>query len=287
MAKRDRLLILVHEKDADDPKAWYRIWSLCERWRASGVEVVLQAGVPSAPTDDIVFNHVDRTVLEPAYLEWLARCPRTINGRVVDIRKSTFSRHLVRPGDGYEGPVIVKTDLNHGGLPEKRRLEPPPKCRWYGRRRSRRHDLGTIQYMNPSAYPVFESVAEVPAAVFENPALVVEQLLVEREGDQIALYNYYFLGATGHCVRRLGPGPPFKGPMATSMEEVPVPGSLLAERERRGFDYGKWDFVMCAGEPCVLDMNRTPGLADWWGADDLGRRITDALEPGLEPWRRR
>jgi len=41
-----------------------------------------------------------------------------------DIRKSAFSRNLVRPGDGWDGPVIVKSDLNCAGRPERLLREP-------------------------------------------------------------------------------------------------------------------------------------------------------------------
>ena len=44
--------------------------------------------------------------------------PRVVNRQVRDSSKRRVSRNLVRPGDGWEGPVIVKTDRNHGGLPE-------------------------------------------------------------------------------------------------------------------------------------------------------------------------
>ena len=35
--------------------------------------------------------------------------------------------------------------------------------------------------------------------------------------------------------------------------------ALRAERERLGFDYGKFDYVIHRGTPVLLDANRTPG----------------------------
>jgi hypothetical protein len=40
---------------------------------------------------------------------------------------------------------------------------------------------------------------------------------------------------------------------------VPVPDFLRAERERLGFDYGKFDFVIHDGQAVLLDANKTPG----------------------------
>jgi hypothetical protein len=41
-------------------------------------------------------------------------------------------------------------------------------------------------------------------------------------------------------------------------EPVPVPDELRAERQRLGFDYGKFDFVVRDDRPILFDANRTP-----------------------------
>ena len=38
----------------------------------------------------------------------------------MDISKSKISANILRRDDSHSGPVIIKTDLNSGGLPEKR-----------------------------------------------------------------------------------------------------------------------------------------------------------------------
>ena len=281
MAAPERLVILVHEKDTRAASRPYRLWDLCARWRERGMEVVIQRGVPNAPTDDIVVNHVDITVLGPPYRDYLARCPRTINGRVLDIRKRTFSRQLVGPDDAYDGPVIVKTDLNNGGRRERKWSA---RRSWLGRRPRLHTKLPRARFLDPNAYPGFERAGELPRAVHDNPALVVERLLVEREGPHYVLRNYYFLGSASYCVRRVGPGPLFKGRNTVSTEVTPVPDALAAERERLGFDYGKFDFLMCDGEPRLLDANKTVGYDDWPGSLDMRRNVTEALEAGIDDW---
>jgi hypothetical protein len=37
-----------------------------------------------------------------------------------------------------------------------------------------------------------------------------------------------------------------------------VPDEIRAERERMGFDYGKFDFVVNDGKAVLFDANRTP-----------------------------
>ena len=44
----------------------------------------------------------------------------------------------------------------------------------------------------------------------------------------------------------------------TALEPTTVPEVLRAERERLGFDFGKFDFVVHEGEVVLLDANRTP-----------------------------
>jgi len=64
-----------------------------------------------------LFLRVERAC---ASAQFLAERPAVVNGHLVDLSKRAVSRNLVRPGDAWPGPVIVKSDLNHGGVPERR-----------------------------------------------------------------------------------------------------------------------------------------------------------------------
>jgi hypothetical protein len=45
----------------------------------------------------------------------------------MDISKLAISANLVGRGDAYAGPVIVKTNCNYGGVPERRLKPDPPR----------------------------------------------------------------------------------------------------------------------------------------------------------------
>jgi hypothetical protein len=49
-----------------------------------------------------------------------------------------------------------------------------------------------------------------------------------------------------------------KGSSIKGYEPCGVPDEIRAERERLGFDFGKFDFVIHDGRPILLDANKTP-----------------------------
>ena len=95
---------------------------MADAWRAMGHDVAFVRGIARDVEADLVVPHVDLTVLPDDYVRWLARHPRVVNRAVVDISKRRISRLAVGPDDEVDGPVIVKSNRNYGGLPERRRL---------------------------------------------------------------------------------------------------------------------------------------------------------------------
>jgi len=74
-----------------------------------------------------------------------------------------------------------------------------------------------------------------------------------------------------------------KGSDIIVRESAEVPAALRAERQRLGFDYGKFDFVIHDGEPVLLDANRTPWAAR--PADRAAMKSSNAdLAHGIEMW---
>lgn len=256
-----RIAILVHEREAQFDQARYLVHHLARFWREDGHEVFYVFGTSAFVPADIVIVHVDLTVVPDRYLEFAARYPAAVNGRLRDIRKSTTSRILVRPGDGWSGPVIVKSARNYGGIPE-RLLEPSlldrsPRLRNLGRRL-----LGAVGFAaitSTGQYRVFERAEGVPALWFRRRDVVVERFLPELEDG---LYHYrmcQFLGDRVRCTRIGAPNPVFKDGESTSFESVePHPGTETW-REEFGADYGKFDYVEHDGEPVLLDLNKTTG----------------------------
>ncbi len=85
-------------------------------------------------------------------------------------------------GSEVDGPLIVKTELNHGGRPEADNRD---ASRWKRRiRRMLRHT--SLRYR-------FAPRARC-RAVWSNPSLVVERFMPEREGAAYAIRWCLFLG---------------------------------------------------------------------------------------------
>ena len=94
---------------------------------------------------------------------------------------------------------------------------------------------------------------------FERPDLVIEKFMPEVEPDGYAARFWSFCGDAERCTRYVSPHPLVKAEDTIRSEKVPVPDEMRALRERLGFDYGKFDFVVHAGKPVLLDANKTPG----------------------------
>lgn len=310
-----RILILVHH--ADDSLRYqdgegfdgYLIEVLIREWKAMGYAIQVMHGITQHVRADLVIPHLNLTIVPQAYQDFLRTYPKVINRHAVDISKSRISSHLVKRNDTYAGPVIVKTDRNHGGLPEER-LFPPSRLgqgRWAGvarwvlrqtklrsaarrlldnldRRDTRRVSWRTVQSLDPDAYPIFPSIHDVPKGVFENKNLVVEKFLPEIvEGDTCARC-YYFLGSAAINLlfrsREREGVPAFT---AYRAEEVPVPKELYALREKLGFDYGKFDYVLHDGKVVLFDVNRTPNSVALrkWGLNEAAMRLAEGIKPHL------
>jgi hypothetical protein len=159
-----RIAVLFHERERGLDPARYLVHHFAEFWRADGHDVVDVYGTERLVPADIALVHVDLTVVPGSYLEFAARYPVVLNGRVRDIRKTTTSRYLLRPGDDWECPVIVKTDLNHAGSPERvyasRWLRRSDRARALADRLTRR---GAIN--GSRDYRVFDRASDVPAAL--------------------------------------------------------------------------------------------------------------------------
>ena len=275
-----RVLVVCHAYDAFRERQWL-LQSMFPHWLAQGHEIRVCEGPPSATAvADIVFLHVDCSLIPEAYLEAVQRFPRVINGRVDDIRKSTLSRLRIAPEDGWQGPVIVKSALNCGGVPET----------WHN---TRARQLGQPE-PHPGArvlpsYPIYRHVSEVPPAVWTMPSICVEKFLPDQDARGYWTHFWLFFGDRGRCRRFCSPNPVVKAGNAVLAETVAVPASIRAERDRIGLDYGKIDFVIHGGEAIVVDVNRTPGPTPVRGGPEVG--TPELLAPGLDdlldgPWPR-
>lgn len=278
-----RIVILMHESQTPG-RHHYLIDALGEVWRRQGLHVSCVYGVREHPEADLLIPHVNLTRLPARYVEYIASFPHVANRDVADISKRTVSAELLRPGDDYEGPVLVKTDRNYGGRPEYRafRRRHPVLAR-LGRHARAIADRFPGQRMAwrrvMDSYVVYDSLAAVPRGAFRNPALVVERFLPEREGDRFFIRHYLCLGDRRRSVRVAGSAPFLKRKASSLVDEgLPVPEAVLGLRRRLGLDYGKIDYTMHQGRPAILDVNRTPGVP---GAADATARTVGDLADGI------
>ena len=113
------IAVLFHERESPERLPFYAVNYLARYWREDGIKVHFCFGIDSLVRADILLLHVNLSVVPQAYLDAGKGYPVALNDRVQDIRKSTLSENLLSPGDAWDGPVIVKSDLNYGGIPER------------------------------------------------------------------------------------------------------------------------------------------------------------------------
>lgn len=283
------LLVLLHHNDRGFESINYLIKPLIAAWQAAGIRVAIAHGPGHLQPADLLFPHLDLTVIPRAYQRSFEAYARVVNRTLVDISKRRISMNLLGPRDDYAGPVIVKTDRNYGGLPEQN-LATASERLWRsltGRpglpsqaAPAQADDWKHVEALKPSEYPVFPALRDVPRQVFANRRLVVEKFLPEQDRDSYAIRYAYFLGEAGICYRLISSEPATKYSNAHRIERVPVCEAIEVYRRQQGLDYGKIDFVMREGVPVVLDVNRTPALRP--DARSQASEIVETLAGGLE-----
>lgn len=276
-----RIAVISHEID-DFEHSGYLLNRLAAEWRNQGVSLAVLRGTNGPlPDADLAILHTDITAVGEDYGRIVDHYPRVINGRVRDISKTVFSDLLLRRDSDWRGPVIVKTDMNYGGMREMEK-------------RYRDGDMSTtISIQRPwrrvtylDTYPIFDSPAAVPIGVWQNPNLVVEKFLPDRNADgEYLLRVWVFLGDRDMYYQCVSHEPVVKGDNTLRREfldPAELPESLRETRRRLGFDYGKFDFGLGGGSLALYDVNRTPAfprLADEPPAiTEAVRRLSGGLD---------
>jgi len=269
-----RIVVITHTFDRltkrrffRPPVSRYMICGVLSEMSRRGHSWTVARGVDDRKGGDLAFLHADATLTPPELAEYGRRFPVCLNLRVSDISKRKISNVLLERGDAWSGPVIVKTNLNHCGFPEERLNR---RARW----RFRRPPFPGVRGKHD--YEIFDSLSAVPTGIFDDPDLVVERFLAEREVDGFALRNWVFCGDYNYGGRWVAQGPMVKGATVFRHELCAIPESLRKRREELGFDYGKFDFAVHDGQAFLLDANKTPGLIPPGGASLVG--LADGLE---------
>ena len=258
----------------------YVISRLSEFWREQGYKVT--AG-PSVRLDaDIGILHVDRTLVPAQCVPDNPQGHPLLNASILDISKRRISKNLVGPDSKYSGPVIVKTDANSFGGPERAAMSSWILSRLY-------HLLGravswrVTRELLCANYPVLDSLDRVPKWLWQRDDLVVEKFLPEVEGNEFVLRVWLFFGDQEYGARMFSLSPVVKVQGMTRYEYIDsVPANLREVRRKLGMDFGKFDYVMVNGEAVLLDVNKTPTTSAARSPNSNLQRLASGLSSYLE-----
>lgn len=264
----------------------YMLSALMSLWREKGLQV--ECGDFYSERADVCVLHHDKTRLNRGELADAPEGVSVLNGSVLDISKTHISVLQTTEGDDWDGPVIVKTDLNHFGFPEggadERVSLMSSLCNKVRSRLSHR-SWRLARQLPPGHYPVMECKNDVPGWVWEDERLIVEKFLPERTEDGLyGVRGWIFFGDREYAYRNLATDPLVK--VATTQRHEffsDIPENLRAIREEMGFDYGKFDYVEHDGKAFLLDANKTPsfGHADAATESPRVRLLAEGIEAYL------
>lgn len=259
-----RIAILFHERDRSRNLLRYDIMHVARYWQDAGHDVIPVFGTEKFIPADIALLHVDLSVVPQRYFDFANHYRFCLNKRAIDIRKSVISRQLLQQHDRYDGPVIVKSNDNCGGVPERLNgnLYSLAALRLRQLQRRLQHRM---LIREPSDYRVFDHLSNVPRDVFLRSDLIVEKFLPERDGDFYCTRAYLFLGGGQNCQMTVSRNPVVSVGNCERLVECDIHPQAIEWRRQLGFDYGKFDYVIHDGEAIMLDANKTTGSGNLIG----------------------
>jgi hypothetical protein len=240
--RKAKIAILFHQSVSEERLLNYLISALANIWREDGHEVIFIFGVSTYVPADIIIVHIDLSVVPDEYFEFAKQYPAAVNGLVRDIRKSTYSTQKLAENDIYDGRVIVKSDLNYAGVPERK---------VYG---------GEGLFKSPKQYRVYAHARDMPPEYFHRDDVIVEKFLPELDDEgHYCVRNYYFFGDRVFAMRWRSTNPIVNNSSRFGGERVEPDPAIVALRAKLNFDYGKFDYIVVDGKATILDCNKTIG----------------------------
>lgn len=276
-----RVALIIGEHDPWETRPYIIKWML-PLWRDMGLEIAINRGPRRVIEADAAILHVDRTIVPRAYLDLARSYPRCVNGACGSISKRLIASGRIRPGDGYAGPVIVKTARNTFGRPDQEtaRAATGTLARWWSRR------VDSLAKHAPwwvtgrlDRYPVFAGPSAVPWTTWHDPRFVIQRFVTDRIGDEFVVRRWCAFGSRTLSYTSHGRQPYIDGDNVTRREfnEAPPPPEVLAARAAFGADYCKIDYATDQHGTVIFDVNRTTGYAP----EEFGREFARRLAPGL------
>ncbi len=250
-----KIAVLFHERDTLQRASRYVVHGLAEHWKSDGHEVDYLFGIKEFRPADLILVHVDLSIVPDSYLNFAQRYPIVLNGKVRDIRKSTYSKQLLYLGDSYEGPVFVKSNLNFSGSPERRLSA--PGSRLFSDVASRFSNRPRMR--NAMDYRMYDSLTDVPKAYFSMADVVIEKFLPEIDDGHYVIRKYQFLGDRSTSTKAFSHSPMVKSRNELRVVEIDPDPEVVSLRHAMNFDYGKFDYVLRDGKVILFDANKTTG----------------------------
>ena len=258
-----QIAVLFRKIDEGIDLSCYTIHHIAEFWRARGLNVVYVFGVEKHVPADLIIVHIDFSIVPQEYIDYAANYPIALNAQLRNVCKSEFSESLLEPDSDWDGKVIVKSNLNHGGIQEQihRAALNQPSLDVYRRAVSKaKRMMGwEPQFLDPYDYKIFDDVSRVPRPWFRASNAIIEKFLPEIDDDLYHIRMFQVLGDHWVCERLASPDPIVKGGNCIDVESVEPEKEVFEWRNRLKLDYGKLDYVVINGKPILLDINKTTG----------------------------
>lgn len=251
-----KIAILFHERDRQKLHHRYMITKYADFWRHDGLEVEYVFGTGRFTPADLAILHIDLSVVPEQYLAFAQQYPKALNGKIKDIRKSSFSSITVGKDDDFDGKVIVKTNLNAAGMPEWKRRSSLQKL---STKLLRLISDGKKSIKPTKNYNVYKRFGDVPQKDIDNPEMIIEKFIPETEGDYYFIRTYLFFGDRMSCHRLRSTSPVVKSHTVIDFELIDPHPDVVAMTKKLHFDFGKFDYVVHDGKAIIFDVNKTPG----------------------------
>jgi hypothetical protein len=245
----------------------YKLQHMLRRAGSATIPYRVMDRVPAAAQrGERAFVHVDLTVLPEAFRRVQDHYHACVNGRALTISRLLYTTARVRCTDVHDGPVIVKTVLNHHGWPEFRYAANRTAARKVWHSLASRVFPGRATHACPE-YRVYPSIEAVPPAVWADERLIVERFLPGRLQPPIEKYRYDFFFDVEINLRSVHDSLLADPESVVSVETVTgVPAEVSEVRRRLSLDFGAIDYFVVDGHAVVVDANKTVGISPSWVA---------------------
>ncbi len=257
VAPAKTIVILSHQRSKRFGLKKYSIFELALAWRKQGHTVIELYGISKFVPADLCILHVDLSVVPDSYIGFSNKYPVVINGKITDTRKTQISTNLIFPGDSYNGKVILKSNLNYGGWPE--RILTANVFTIFLLKILRFIKNPSDRILTQADYKVYGCIDQVPDKHRNNPAYVIEKFIPERSAEFYCVNYYIFFGSYELGRKLYSTNKIVSGDNSVRRHPITTHAEIVKLRHKLGMDYGKIDYCVVDGKVILLDANKTMG----------------------------